>query len=250
MGETAGANKGSRSRHFSSHCEDQPSAYNLTLLDYHSPWIVYTGGHFSHSHWDLQHAGFLKDCFNGPNVTVETGALSGLDVKTGVTKGFEEGGRRGGKSTSSSVSQSIRSPSKSSSQRYIISSPSATVHWAELHSALSLSTACSLAGGTVAGSRTQSDGLGSAPPLSCSALRWLVDRGGNGLSVIGGLGLMHRTSGRWWAGLCVRSGSGEIIHGADGEWQSVSLQSPLHESGKILSRTIFGRRRSAHGVQA
>ncbi len=26
---------------------------------------IYTGGHFSHSHWDLQHAGILKDCFIG-----------------------------------------------------------------------------------------------------------------------------------------------------------------------------------------
>ncbi len=31
---------------------------------------------------------------------------------------------------------------------------------------------------------------------------------------------MLRTVGRWWAGLWVRSGSGEIIHGADGEWRS------------------------------
>ncbi len=61
---------------------------------------------------------------------------------------------------------------------------------------------------------------------------------------------MLRTTGRWWAGLWVRSGSGEIIHGADGEWRSVSRQSPLHEGGEILSRTIFGRQRSASGVQA
>uniref|UniRef100_A0A671NGM3 TBC1 domain family member 19-like n=1 Tax=Sinocyclocheilus anshuiensis TaxID=1608454 RepID=A0A671NGM3_9TELE len=68
---------------------------------------------------------------------------------------------RGGKSASSSVSQSIRSPSKSSSSRCTISSPSAAVQWAELHFALSPSTACSLAVGTVAGSRTWSYGLSS-----------------------------------------------------------------------------------------
>ncbi len=45
-------------------------------------------------------------------------------------------------------------PSMSSSPRCIISSPSAAVQGVELHSALTLSTACSLVVGTVAGSRT------------------------------------------------------------------------------------------------
>ncbi len=40
-------------------------------------------------------------------------------------------------------------------------------------------------------------------PLSRSASRWLADRGGKWLSVIGGL--MLRTAGRWWAGLWVHS---------------------------------------------
>ncbi len=31
----------------------------ITSVDF----CIDTGGHFSH--WDLQHAGFLKDCFNG-----------------------------------------------------------------------------------------------------------------------------------------------------------------------------------------
>ncbi len=96
----------------------------------------------------------------------ETGAHSGLDVGTGDEGGLDgasgdEGERRGGKSASRSVSQSMRSPSKSSSPRCTISSPSVAVQGAELHSALSPSTACSLAAGTVAGSRTWSDGLGS-----------------------------------------------------------------------------------------
>ncbi len=55
---------------------------------------------------------------------------------------------------------------------------------------------------------------------------------------------------RWWAGHWVWSGSGEIIIGTDGEGRSVSRQSPLHEGGEILSRTIFGRQRSARSVQA
>ncbi len=88
------------------------------------------------------------------------------------------------------------------------------------------------------------------PLLSCLALRWLVDRGGKWLSVIGGLRLMFRTAERWWTGLWVRSGYGEIIHGADGEWRSISRQSTLHEGGEFRSRTIFGWQHSARGVQA
>ncbi len=87
-------------------------------------------------------------------------------------------------------------------------------------------------------------------PLSRSASRWLADRGGKWLSVIGGLGLMLRTAGRWWAGLWVCSGSGEIILLGNCDGRSVSRQSSLHEGGEILSRTIFGRQRSARGVQA
>ncbi len=87
-------------------------------------------------------------------------------------------------------------------------------------------------------------------PLSRLALRWLINRSGKWLSIIGGLGLVLRTAGRWWAGLWVWSGSGEIINGRDGERRSVSCQNPLHEGGEILSKTIFGRQRSARGVQA
>ncbi len=59
------------------------------------------------------------------------------------------------------------------------------------------------------------------------------------------MALRHRWAwaGAPWAGLWVRSGSGEIIHGADGEGRSITRQSPLHEGGEILSRTIFGRQR-------
>ncbi len=85
-------------------------------------------------------------------------------------------------------------------------------------------------------------------PLSRSVSRWLADRGGKWLSAIGGLGLMLRTAGRWWAGLW--SGFGEIILLGNCEGRSVSRQSPLREGGEILSRTIFGRQSSARGVQA
>ncbi len=88
-----------------------------------------------------------------------SGAPSGLDMGTRDEGGLDgtsgyDGERRGGDSNSSSVSQSIKSPSMSSSPRRIISSPSATVQGAELHSALTPSTAGSLVVGTVAGSRT------------------------------------------------------------------------------------------------
>ncbi len=69
-------------------------------------------------------------------------------------------------------------PSLSSSPRCNIGLPSATVQGAELHSALTPSTACSLVMGTVTGNRTWSDGLGSIskghPLLSRLALRWLA----------------------------------------------------------------------------
>ncbi len=66
------------------------------------------------------------------------------------------------------------------------------------------------------------------------------------------MALRHRWAwaGAPWAGLWVRSGSGEIIHCANGEGRSVTRQSPLYEGGEILSRTIFGRQRSASGIQA
>ncbi len=73
----------------------------------------------------------------------------------------DEGERRGGSSISSSALQSIKSPSMSSRPRCTISSPSATVQGAELHSALTPSTAGFLVVGIVAGSHTWSDGLGS-----------------------------------------------------------------------------------------
>ncbi len=42
---------------------------------------------------------------------------------------------------------------------------------------------------------------------------------------------MLHTAGRWWAGLWIRSGSGEIIQREDGVWRSISHQIPLHEGG-------------------
>ncbi len=98
--------------------------------------------------------------------TGESEAPSGLDKGIKDEGGLDrtsgdDGERRGGSSISRAASQSIRSRSMSSSPRSINSSPSAAVQGAELHSALTLSTACSLVMGTVAGSRTWSDGLGS-----------------------------------------------------------------------------------------
>ncbi len=99
--------------------------------------------------------------------TGESEAPSGLD---GTSR--DDGERRGGISYSSSVSQSIKSPSMSSSHRCRISSPSATVQGAELHSALTPSTAASLVVGIVAGSRTWSDVLGStSEAILCSVAR-------------------------------------------------------------------------------
>ncbi len=87
---------------------------------------------------------------------------------------------------------------------------------------------------------TLEDGRPAGDPLlSHSALRWLTDRGGKWLSIIGGLGLMLRTTGRWWAGLWVRSGSGEIIHGADGEWRSWD-QLTIRHDGETGSQNTFG----------
>jgi len=79
-----------------------------------------------------------------------------------------------------------------------------------------------------------------------SALCWLVDRGGNWLSVLSGLELAGLTAGRWWAGLWVWSGTGEILLGSDGEQGSVWGGS---EGDEALSRTVFGRRRSACDVK-
>jgi len=58
-------------------------------------------------------------------------------------------------------------------------------------------------------------------------------------------------SGHWRAFWRCRlwSGTGEIPLRTQGERGSVSCQSPLQD-GEILSRTIFGRQRSACGVQA
>ncbi len=76
------------------------------------------------------------------------------------------------------------------------------------------------------------------PLLSCLALRWLVDHGGKWLSVICGLGLMFRTAERWWTGLWVRSGSGEIIHGAAGGGISGGQGDPRghHRKKKTLGK--------------
>ncbi len=93
-------------------------------------------------------------------------------TKEGWTDQRDDGERRGGTSISRSVSRSIRSPTKSSSPRCKISSPSATVQGAELNSALTPSTAGSLVVGTVAGSRTWSDVLGSTSgAILCSVAR-------------------------------------------------------------------------------
>ncbi len=55
--------------------------------------------------------------------------------------------------------------------------------------------------------------------------------------------------GRWWAGLCVRSGTGDIIYGIDCERRSISCQCPLHKGDNIFSRTVFRRRCFASDVQ-
>ncbi len=81
--------------------------------------------------------------------TGESEAPSGLDGTSG-----DDGERRGGISYSSSVSQSFKSPSMSSSPRCTISSTSAAVQGAELHSALTPSTTGSLVVVIVAGSCT------------------------------------------------------------------------------------------------
>ncbi len=117
-----------------------------------------TGGHF-------RGAG-TGGHFRGAG-TGESEAPSVLDGTSG-----DDGERRGGISYSSSVSQSIKSPSMSSSPRCRISSPSATVQGAELHSALTPSTAGSLVVGIVTGSRTWSDVLGSTSgAILCSVAR-------------------------------------------------------------------------------
>ncbi len=84
---------------------------------------------------------------------------------------------------------------------------------------------------------------GSDPWLCRSVQRRLVGRGGRWLSVSGGLRHALNAAGRWWAGHWVGSRSGEIIHEADGKWRSVSRQSPLHNCGEILLRTIFRQKR-------
>ncbi len=123
-----------------------------------------TGGHWrgagTGGHWrDAGTGGHWRGAGTGGRWrgagTGESEAPSGLDRTSG-----DDGGRRGGISYSNSVSQSIKSSSMSSSPRCIISSISAVVQGAELHSALTPSTAGSLVVGIVAGSRTRSDGLG------------------------------------------------------------------------------------------
>ncbi len=140
-------------------------------------------------------------------------------------------------------------PSLSSSPRGLISSPSAAVQGAELHS-----TACFLVMGTVAGSRTWSDGLGSTSgAIFRSVARLcagsLIAEGNGSTSSVGsGWCSAPRGDGGLGSGSGVdlaRSSSGETVRG-----RSISRQRPLHKGGEILSRTIFGRQRSACGVQA
>ncbi len=112
------------------------------------------------------------------------------------------------------------------SHRAILSSPSAVVQGRS-----SSNSAFSLEAGIVAGSRTWTDvtsSSGSALSLRVAMARWSRRA----------LTLRQR-----WAQACAPR-SGEMVGWALGpEWNC-----PLHEGGKILSRTIFGRRRSARGV--
>ncbi len=67
---------------------------------------------------------------------------------------------------------------------------------------------------------------------------WL-SRGGLRLSVCGGLRQWLRAAGWQLTGLWYVSGAGDVLlWGADGEWRSVVLQHPLHESGEILFGTV------------
>ncbi len=142
----------------------------------------------------------------------------GSEVPSGLDKGTkDEGGldgtsgddgeRRGGSSISSSVFQSIKSPSMSSSPRCIISSPSATVQGVELHSALTLSTAGSLVMGTVADSRTWSDGLGSTSEvILCSVARLCA-----GLQIAVGNGSPSSVGSGWCS---APRGDGGLVQGS------------------------------------
>ncbi len=90
-------------------------------------------------------------------------------------------------------------PSLSSSPRGLISSPSAAVQGAELHS-----TACSLVMGTVAGSRTWSDGLGSTSgAIFRSVARLcagsLIAEGNGSTSSVARAGAPHRGEMVGWA---------------------------------------------------
>ncbi len=149
-----------------------------------------------------------------------TGDFSGLNSGMGAHSGLNSGTG----TLSSSVWHSCRA---------ILSSPSAAVQGAELLSALTLSVAFSLVAGVVAGSRTWSDdpwGSGSVAILSSVAL--LSD----GLSVV-------TCSG---SPLAVSSGSHSAQRGDGGLGTGSGVA--LHKGGEVLSRTIFGRRRSARDV--
>ncbi len=102
---------------------------------------------------------------------------SGGEGRSGWVGGHFRGSGTGGYFWRAATGRS-GAPSLSSSPRCNIGLPSATVQGAELHSALTPSTACSLVMGTVTGNRTWSDGLGSIskghPLLSRLALRWLA----------------------------------------------------------------------------
>ncbi len=150
----------------------------------------------------------------------------GTEAPSGLDKGIkdkggldgtsrDDGESRGGGSISRAASQFIKSRSMSSSPRGMNSSPSAAVQGAPLHSMLTQPMAGSLVVGRVASSCTCSDVLCSS---SSVAIRGSVAPCDDGSSVSGGLRHALHAAGRWWAGHWVGSGSGEIIHMANGEW--------------------------------
>ncbi len=122
---------------------------------------------------------------------------------------------------------------------------------AELLSTLSLSAAFSLVAGSVASSRTLTDvisGSGSAAILStvapCGDGSSVAAGSGSPSTVGSGMRSVQQGDGGLGTGSGVdlaRSSLGETVRGDP---------SPHHVDGEILSRTIFGRQRSAHGVQA
>ncbi len=186
----------------------------------------------------------------GPNG--ETVALPGLNLGTGALRGLNSGtGALPGLNWGSGA----LSPLLWHSPRAILSSPSAAVQGAELLSVLTPSVAFSLKAGVVAGSRTLTDVISSS---GSAAIRGSVAPCGDGLSVAAdsgspsAVGSGMRSSQRGDGGL----GTGSGVELARFSWEQAGNGDPFLASvhstkvGEIRSRTILGRRCSAHEVQA